>query len=56
MTGKILLGGIYWGEHGGLRSVERGKVNVLERKCLRAWLECHEWIELRMKRHVEKLK
>ena len=27
-----------------MRSTERRKVNVLEMKCLRAWLECHELI------------
>ena len=34
----------------GMRNAERRKVNVLEVKCLRSWLECHEWIELGMKR------
>ena len=32
-------------------SAERRIVNVLEMKCLRS-LECHEWIELRMKRRA----
>ena len=38
-----------------MRSAERRKVNGLEMKCLRIWLECHEWIELGMKRCVEEL-
>ena len=39
-----------------MRSAERRKVNVLEMKCLISfWLECHEWIELGMKRCIEKL-
>ena len=39
----------------GVRSAERRKVNVLEMKCLRNWLECHEWIELGMKWCIEQL-
>ena len=35
----------------GMGSAERRKVNVLEMKCL----ECHEWIELGMKRCVGEL-
>ena len=34
----------------GMRSAERIKVNVLEMKCLRSFLEYREWIELGMKR------
>ena len=35
-----------------MRSAKRRKVNVLEMKCLRSFLECHVWIELGMKRCV----
>ena len=36
-------------------SAKRTKVNVLEMMCLRSFLECHEWIELGMKRCVGEL-
>ena len=39
----------------GYGSAERRKVNVLAMKCLRVWLECHEWIELGMNRYVGEL-
>ena len=38
-----------------MRSAERRKVNVLEMKCLRSLVECHEWIALGMKRCVGEL-
>ena len=31
-----------------MRTVERRKANILEMKCLRSLVECHEWIELGM--------
>ena len=42
----------YGAEAWDMRSAERRKVNVLEMKCLRSLVCCHEWIELRMKRCV----
>ena len=36
----------------GYESTERRKVNVLEMKCLRIWLECHEWIEFGIEREL----
>ena len=39
----------------GAANAERRKVNVLEMKCFRSLVECHEWIELGMKRCVGKL-
>ena len=40
----------------GIRSAERRKVNVLEIKCaVEVWLDCHEWVELGMKRCVGEL-
>ena len=30
-----------------MRSDKRRKVDALEMKCLRSWLECHEWKEFR---------
>ena len=47
---------LYGAEACGMRSAERRKVNVLEMKCLRSWLEYREWIELGMKRCVGELK
>ena len=44
--GVIVPTALYGAEAWGMRSAERKKVNVLETKCLRVWLECHEWIEL----------
>ena len=38
-----------------MRSAERRKLNVLEMKCLRSWLEWHEWMELGMKRFIGEL-
>ena len=46
---------LYGAEAWGMRSAERRKVNVLEMKCLRIWLECREWIKLGMKRCVTEL-
>ena len=43
---------LYGADASGMRSAERRKVNVLEMKCLRSLLECHEWIELGMRRCV----
>ena len=48
--GVIVPTALYGTEAWGMRSAERRKVNVLEIKCLRSWLECQEWIELRMKK------
>ena len=48
--GVIVPTALYGAEAWRTRSDERRKVNVLEIKCLRSWLECHERIELRMKR------
>ena len=50
--GVIVPTTLYGAEAWGMRSAERRKVNVLEMKCLRSWLECREWIELGMKRCV----
>ena len=30
-------------------------MNVFEMKCLRIWLDCHDWIELGMKRERRKV-
>ena len=38
-----------------ISAAERRKVNVLEMKCLRSFLECREWIELGTKRCVGEL-
>ena len=38
-----------------MRNAESRKVNVLEMKCLKVWLEYREWIELGMKRCVGEL-
>ena len=46
---------LYRAEAWGMRSAERRKVNVLQMKCLRSWLECRKWIELGMKRCVGEL-
>ena len=51
--GVIVRTALHGAESWGMRSAERRKVNVLEMKCLR--LECHEWIELGMKRCVGEL-
>ena len=53
--GVIVPMALYRAETWGMRSAERRKVNVLEMKCLRVWLECLEWIELGMKRCVGEL-
>ena len=53
--GVIVPTALYGVESWGMRSAERRKVNVLEMKCLRIWLECREWIELGMKRCVGEL-
>ena len=53
--GVIVPAALYGADAWGMRSVERRKVNVLEMKCLRSSLECHEWIELGMKRCVGEL-
>ena len=50
--GVIVPMALYGAEARGMRSAERRKVNVLEMKCLRVWLECREWTELEMKRCV----
>ena len=50
----VIVPTLYGAEAWGMRSAERRKVNVLEMKCLRR-LECHEWIELGMKRCVVEL-
>ena len=48
--GVIAPTALYGTEAWGLRSAKRRKVNVLEIKCQEVWLECHEWIELGIKR------
>ena len=53
--GVIVPATLYRAEAWGMRSAERREVNVLEMKCLRSFLECHEWIELGMKRCVGEL-
>ena len=53
--GVIVPTACYATEAWGMRSAERRKVNVLEMKCLRSWLECHEWIELGVRRYVGEL-
>ena len=54
---EVVIGptALYRAEAWGMRSAERRKVNVLEMKFLRSFLECHEWIELGMKRCVGEL-
>ena len=46
---------LYGADAWSVRTAERGNVKVLEMKCLRSWRECHELIELGMKRCVEEL-
>ena len=53
--GVIVPTAWYGAEAWGMRSAERRKVIVLEMQCLRVWLECLEWIELRMKSCVGEL-
>ena len=53
--GLIVPMAAYGAEAWGM-SAERRKVNVLEMKCLRIWLECYEWIELEMKGCLGELK
>ena len=48
--GVIVPTALYGAEAWGMRSAERMKVNVLEMRFLEVWLECHDWIELGMKR------
>ena len=52
--GVIVPTSLYGAEAWGMSSAERSKVYVLEIKCLKS-LECHEWIELGMKRCVGEL-
>ena len=52
---EIVPTALYGAEAWGMRSAERMKVNILEMKYLKVWLECHEWIELVMKRCVGEL-
>ena len=40
--GVIVPTALYEAEAWGMRCAERRKVNVLEMKCLRNWLECRE--------------
>ena len=54
---SICKNGVVEAEVLGMRSAERRKVNVLEMKCLRNWLECHDLIELGIKKRcIEELK
>ena len=53
--GVIVPTELYEADAWGMRSAERRKVNVLEMKCLRSWLECHEWIVLGIKRCIGEL-
>ena len=46
---------LYGAEARSKRNAERRKVNVLEMKYLRVWLECHDLIKLGMKRCVGEL-
>ena len=50
--GVIVPTSLYGAEAWVMRSAERRKVNVLEVKCLRSFVECHEWTELGIKRCV----
>ena len=47
---KCVPTALYGEEAWGMRNSERRKVNVLEMKRLRSLVECHEYIELGMKR------
>ena len=54
--GVIIPNALYGAEAWGMRSAERRKVKVLEMNIvLEVCLECHEWIEIGMKRCVGEL-
>ena len=53
--GVIVTTALYGAEAWCMRNTERRKVNVLEMKCLRNLVECHELIELGMNRYVGEL-
>ena len=52
--GVIVQTALYGAEAWGMISAEIRKVNVLE-IVWEVWLECHEWMQLRMKRCVVEL-
>ena len=53
--GVIVPTALYRAEPWGMRSAEIRKVNVLEMKCLKSFLECHKWMKLIIRRCVEEL-
>ena len=55
MNGVIVQTALFGAKAWGVRSAKRRKVNALEMMCLRVRLECHEWIELGMKKYVGEL-